>query len=374
MGKKLNIAVMGLFFTVLYLGMNYYVYRSSIRGLEVAPVYLWLLRGGFFVIGSFFIFGMVLRKKAYIKKIAYLGNFWLGILSMAISVFILRDLGIFLLDVDVGRSTVVSLGITLLITGYSYYNGTRVPTVREVTIPTRKIKDPSDGVTITQLTDIHIGMATSKKWLQKTVERANELNSDYMVITGDLIDDRLDKIKAFLPILKELRASGGKYTIIGNHEIYSGLKDYHRFVKESGLTPLRNEGIRVSKHLEIFGVDDLTVEKYLETPVHLEEILKNRDPARYTLLLLHQPERFHQAVDLGVDLQLSGHTHSGQIPPLEWIIPFYFRYSKGLYQREGAYIYTSPGTGVWGPPMRFLSKNEITKFHIVPEGDGGSGK
>ena len=369
MSKKLSIVTMGLFFTALYLGMNYYVYRSILRGLEVPGEILWLLRGIFVVAGSFFIFGMFLQKKAYIHGIAYLGHFWLGFLSIAISVYLLRDLSYFFMNFNLGLSTIIAFVITTLVVLYSFYNGTRTPVVREITIPSAKIKKPSKGFTVTQLTDVHIGMLTSKKWLRSIVKTTNELGSDIIVITGDLVDGKYDKIKDFMPILKELRAPGGKFTIIGNHEIYSGLKDYHQFVKKSGLTPLRNNKVTISKDLEIYGVDDVTVEKYLQTPINLEEILKDTDPNRYSLLLFHQPVRFEQSADLGVDLQLSGHTHNGQIPPLEWIVYFYFKYSKGLYKNKKAYIYTSPGTGVWGPPMRFLSKNEITKFTIVPEAD-----
>lgn len=367
MSKKLNIAALGLFLTLLYFGMNYYVYRSILRGLEVPGEILWILRGFFVVAGSFFIFGMFLRKKPYIHHVAYMGNFWLGLLSIAISVFLIRDLAYFLIDFNLGVSTVIAFILTALMVLYSFYNGTRAPVVREVTIPSSKITNPSRGFTVTQLTDVHIGMLTSKKWLRKIVETTNELGSDIIVITGDLIDDKFDRIRDFMPILKELKAAKGKFTIIGNHEIYSGIKDYHQFVKESGLTPLRNQKVTISKDLEIYGVDDETAEKYLDTPIKLEEILKDIDPNRYSLLLFHQPVRFHEAVDLGVDLQLSGHTHSGQIPPLEWIVYFYFKYSKGLYKRQEAHIYTSPGTGVWGPPMRFLSKNEITKFRVVPK-------
>ncbi len=366
MSKKLNILAMGLFFTALYFGMNYYVYRSILRGMNTPEAGLWLLRGVFIVVGSFFIFGMFLRKKPYIHRIAYSGNFWLGLLSIAISVFLIRDLAYLFMDFDLGTSTVMASGVSIVVVLYSFYNGTRVPVVREVTIPSSKIKTPSQGFTVTQLTDIHIGMITSKKWLRNTVQRTNELGSDIIVITGDLIDDKLSKIQDFMPILKELEAPKGKFTIIGNHEIYSGLKDYNEFVVKSGLTPLRNRKVTISKQLEIYGADDDTVEKYLGTPVNLQEILKDTDPQRFSLFLFHQPIRFEESVNLGVDLQLSGHTHSGQIPPLEWIIMFYFRYSKGLYKRKDAHIYTSPGTGVWGPPMRFLTKNEITKFHIVP--------
>ncbi len=367
MSKKLNILAMGLFFTALYFGMNYYVYRSILRGMEVPEGILWILRGFFIVVGSFFIFGMFLRKKPYIYSIAYMGHFWLGLLSIAISVFLIRDLAYFLVDFDLGISTVVAFIITTLVVLYSFYNGTRAPVVREITIPSSKIINPSQGFTITQLTDVHIGMLTSKKWLRKIVKTTNELGSDIIVITGDLIDDKSDRIRDFMPILRELKAAKGKFTIIGNHEIYSGLKDYHQFVKESDLTPLRNQKVTICKHLEIYGVDDETAEKYLGTPINLEEILKDTDPNRYSLLLFHQPVRFSESVDLGVDLQLSGHTHNGQIPPLEWIIYFYFKYSNGLYKRQDAHIYTSPGTGVWGPPMRFLSKNEITKFRVVPK-------
>jgi len=367
MSKKLSIAVMGLFFTVLYFGMNYYVYRSILRGLEVSEGILWILRGLFVVLASFFIFGMFLRKKPHIRNIAFIGYFWLGLLSIAISVFLLRDLAFLLLDFDLGFSTMIAFAITAVTVLYSFYNGRKAPLVREITIPSSKIQHPSEGFTVTQLSDVHLGMTVPKKWLQKIVKKTNELNSDLIVITGDLIDDKFNNIKDFIPVLKELKAPMGKFTIIGNHEIYSGLKDYHQFVEQSGLTLLRNQKVTISKELEVYGVDDVTVEKYLGTPINLEEILKDTDPNRFSLLLFHQPVRFSQSVDLGVDLQLSGHTHNGQIPPLEWIILFYFRYSKGLYKKQDAHIYTSPGTGVWGPPMRFLTKNEITKFHIVPK-------
>lgn len=367
MSKKLNILILGLFLTALYFGMNYYVYRSILRGLEVAEGILWILRGLFVVVASFFVFGMFLRKNPYIHSIAYIGHFWLGLLSIAISVFLLRDLAYLLMSFDLGISTIIAFGITTLAVLYSFYNGTRTPIVREITIPSSKIQNSSEGFTITQLTDVHLGVITSKKWLRNIVAKTNELGSDIIVITGDLIDDKFNNIKGFMPILKELKAPMGKFTIIGNHEIYSGLKDYHQFVEKSGLTPLRNQKVTISKHLDIYGVDDITAEKYLGTPIKLEEILKDIDRNRYSLLLFHQPERFSQSVDLGVDLQLSGHTHSGQIPPLEWIIFFYFRYARGLYKKQNAHIYTSPGTGVWGPPMRFSTKNEITKFHIVPK-------
>lgn len=367
MSKKLNIVLMGLFFTGLYLAMNYYVYRSLLRGLHISGPMLNLIRILFLLAGSCFILGMFLRKKPYIHTVAYIGNFWLGLLSIAISVFILRDLGYGLFRFDLGLSTYGATGITALSTAYAFYNGTRAPVVREITIPTEKIPPSSKEITITQLTDVHIGMLTSKGWLRRLVKKTNALGSDIIVITGDLTDDKHQKIKKFAPILKELKAAKGKYTIIGNHEIYSGLKDYHRFVTSSGLTPLRNRKITISDHLELYGADDVTVEKYLNTPVDLQEILKDTDPNRYSVLLFHQPVRFEQATALGVDLQLSGHTHNGQIPPLEWLITFYFKYSNGLYQKGKAHIYTSPGTGVWGPPMRFLSKNEITRFRIVPE-------
>ena len=365
MSKKLSILAMGLFFTALYFGMNYYVYFSILRGLQVSEGILWILRGFFIVVASFFIFGMFLRKKPYIRNIAYIGYFWLGLLSIAISVYLLRDLAYLFLDFDLALSTIIGFAITTLMVLYSFYNGRNTPVVREITIPSGKIQHPSKGFTVTQLTDVHLGMTVSKKWLRKIVKKTNELNSDIIVITGDLIDDKYDNIKDFMPILHELKAPGGKFTIIGNHEIYSGLKDYHQFVEKSGLTPLRNQKVTISKELEIYGVDDVTVEKYLGTPIHLSEILKDTDPNRFSLLLFHQPVRFSESVDLGVDLQLSGHTHNGQIPPLEWMIFFYFRYSKGLYKKQDAHIYTSPGTGVWGPPMRFFTKNEITRFHIV---------
>lgn len=367
MSKKLRIIGLGLFFWVLYMGMNYYVYRSVLRGLEVSEGIKALLGGIVIVVAMSFIFGMFLRGKPYIHGIAYIGNLWLGMLSIAISLFLIRDLLYLFWDFNLGGSTILFSTGTIAAVLYAFYNGTRVPRVREVTIPSSKINSPKEEITITQLSDVHVGILTSKKWLKKIVEKTNELQSDIIVITGDLTDDKMERIPEFLPILRELQAPMGKFTIIGNHEVYHGLKKYYEFTTESGLTPLRNKKVVLSEQLELYGVDDVTVEKYLQTPVKLEETLVDVDPSRYSVLLFHQPVRFTQAVDLGIDLQLSGHTHNGQIPPLEWIIGLYFRYPKGLYQKGEAHIYTSPGTGVWGPPLRFASKNEITRFRIVPK-------
>ena len=367
MRRKIRIFIMVVFFFSLYYGMNYYVYRSMLRGMDPGESLLWVIRGGFFLIGSLFVINQFLKRKTSIYWISHYGNLWLGFISIAIGAFLIRDVVMFFFrgagEAVIAASTVIAMILAVGASVYSVYNGRGLPVIRKIRIFSPKLKK-GERITVTQLTDIHIGYFSSKEWLRETVKKANAIKSDVTVLTGDIIDDPYKHIQDYAPILGELEAEKGVYAIIGNHELYTGVEEFHAFMEEAGIRTLRNERVKVDQNLTVYGIDDFFKGTYYKSTMKLSEILADSDAERFNLLLAHQPVKFPEAVKLGMDLQLSGHTHGGQIPPLEWIVKFYFKYPWGLYKEEDAHIYTSPGTGVWGPSMRFLSKNEITRFEI----------
>ena len=132
--------------------------------------------------------------------------------------------------------------------------------------------------------------------------------------------------------------------------------------KNSNITVLRNEKITIADAFELAGIDDKTGRRFSEVGSDLNSALKNVDFTKPVILLSHQPDIFDEAAKLGVDLQLSGHTHAGQIPPMDLIVMLAFKYPYGLYRKNGSYLYTTSGTGIWGPPMRLFSRCEIVKI------------
>jgi uncharacterized protein len=212
------------------------------------------------------------------------------------------------------------------------------------------------------LSDLHLDFLKSDKWLKDIINKTNNINPDLIVITGDLIDNDLSKIQQFCESLKKLKSKYGVYAVTGNHEFYVGINEFIKVAQHSNIKVLRNEKETISDSIELIGIDDNTGKRFSEIGSDLKTALKNCDLKKPIILLSHQPDIFSEAVKNGVDLQLSGHTHAGQIPPMDLIVKFYFKYPYGLYHRNLSYLYTTSGTGIWGPPMRLFSRSEIVKI------------
>jgi predicted MPP superfamily phosphohydrolase len=171
--------------------------------------------------------------------------------------------------------------------------------------------------------------------------------------------------------LKRLDAAHGVLAITGNHEFYAGLDIFKEMAKQSNIKILRNKTITIADTLQIIGLDDDAGKQFGIKGPGLDALIKTCDQNKPIILLFHRPLRFDEAAAKGVDLQLSGHTHAGQIPPADIMVWLIYKYPWGLYKKGDAYIYTSSGTGLWGPPMRFLSRNEIVYITLVGSIDVG---
>src|SRR6266545_6456546 len=234
-------------------------------------------------------------------------------------------------------------------------------TVKRVRVALRKLPAGASGYTIVQLSDVHVGPTIGRGFIEQAVKQTNALAPDLIVITGDLVDGTVEQLREHVAPLADLRAKDGVYFVTGNHEYYSGADDWLAHLTTLGIRVLRNERVDVRGLFDLAGVDDASARRIL--PHHGQDVAKavaGRDPSRMLVLLAHQPKAFKHAVAAGVDLQLSGHVHGGQLVPFNWLVKLDQPYVSGLHQVNDSWIYVSPGTGYWGPPMRVGTVSELT--------------
>jgi len=242
----------------------------------------------------------------------------------------------------------------------------RPPRVRTLTVRLEGLPEALRGFTIVQLTDIHAGSTIGRAFLEDVVRRTNDLDPDVVAITGDLADGPVSSLRGEVEPLRGLRARHGVFFVTGNHEYYSGVVPWLAFLTRLGIRVLRNERVSVEHlgaKLDIAGVDDWMATGM--SPGHgpdLRRALAGRDVHRTLVLLAHEPKQIFEAAELGVSLQLSGHTHGGQIFPFNYFVRLQQPYIRGLHEHGGTQLYVSPGTGYWGPPMRLGVPGEITRI------------
>jgi predicted MPP superfamily phosphohydrolase len=235
-----------------------------------------------------------------------------------------------------------------------------------VRVPLAKLAQEHSGYSIVQLTDVHIGPTLGREFLEGVVRAANDLAPDMVVITGDLVDGSVEELGPLVEPLARLRAKDGVFFVTGNHEYYSGADAWIAHLRTLGIRVLRNERVPVRGAFELAGVDDASSGRML--PGHGEDVARavsGRDMSLPLVLLAHQPKTLHAAKAAGVDLQISGHVHGGQMVPFNWLAKLDQPVVSGLHLIEKTWIYVSTGTGYWGPPMRVGSGSEVTHIELV---------
>jgi predicted MPP superfamily phosphohydrolase len=238
--------------------------------------------------------------------------------------------------------------------------------VRRVRVPLAKLAKEHSGYSIVQLTDVHIGPTLGREFLEGVVRTANDLAPDMVVITGDLVDGSVEELAHLVEPLSALKATDGVFFVTGNHEYYSGANEWIAHLRSLGIRVLRNERVAVRGAFELAGVDDESASRVL--PGHGADVAKavsGRDARIPLVLLAHQPKTLHAARAAGVDLQISGHVHGGQLVPFNWLARLDQPVVSGLERVDRTWIYVSMGTGYWGPPMRVGSGAEVTRIELV---------
>ncbi|KLE04966.1 metallophosphoesterase [Aliarcobacter butzleri L353] len=231
-----------------------------------------------------------------------------------------------------------------------------------------KINNLKKPYKIIQISDIHIGGLITKNFIKSMVDKINLLNADVVVITGDLVDTKLEFARPALDELKNLQSKYGTYFIVGNHEYFHGVKPIIDYVNSLGIKTLENENVYIGEKDEGFylaGVYDRFGFRYGSYIPNINKALENCEN-NPTILLAHQPKYINEIKDTkNIDLILCGHTHGGQIFPFNFLVKLEQPYVKGLHQHnDTTQVYVNKGTGFWGPPMRLGASSEITVLRL----------
>jgi predicted MPP superfamily phosphohydrolase len=258
-----------------------------------------------------------------------------------------------------GRSLAAVAGAaSVAATGIGMVQALGAPDLKRVRIPLAKLPASMDGFRIALVSDIHLGPLLGRSHTERIVRMINSADADAVAIVGDLVDGSVAELGSAAEPLQDLRARLGSFFVTGNHEYFSGYEEWIDEVRGFGLRVLRNERVTLDG-LDLAGVNDATGGQYQDGPDYAAA-LDGRDAGRPVVLLAHQPVQAHEAARHGVDLQLSGHTHGGQMVPFNLIVGLQQPITAGLGEIDGTKVYVTRGAGFWGPPVRFGAPPDIS--------------
>ncbi|EPX57091.1 metallophosphoesterase [Cystobacter fuscus DSM 2262] len=378
--------------TLILLGAvlgHVYLYRRLVRHLVASPALRRGIVGLFCAMGLLMLLRRVLRDvlpESFEEPVSVVLYAWMGAALFVVLALLVLDLGRGLVTVgwrvsrappvDVERRRFLARTVAggALVSGggtaaYGSWRALTPPQVTEVVLKIPRLPRALDGLSIVQLTDIHVGPFIQRRYMDELVRRTNALRPDLVAITGDLVDGDVPTLGAHVAALGALRSRFGGFFVTGNHDYYSGDVEWVAFLESLGIQALRNRHVRIGDaggSLDLVGVDDWSGGKrFNRRGYDLDQALEGRDPDRAAVLLAHQPANFPVAAARGIDAQISGHTHGGQLPPMTFLIGLEWEYTAGLYQHGDSRIFVSRGCGFWGPPMRVGSPPEIVKLVLT---------
>lgn len=248
--------------------------------------------------------------------------------------------------------------------------------IRQIVVPTVKLPQGTTPIRIVQVSDVHLGLLVGKRRLGAILARVREAGPDMLVATGDMLDAVGDHLEPLAAMWRDVTPRLGKYAVTGNHEYYTGIPGALAFLEGAGFRVLRDEALVIPGVANLIGKEYRAPGGLAGSPPRvcpLPELVRAGDPGLFTLLLNHLPSGFEEeAAPLGVGLQLSGHTHDGQMFPFRWLVRLSFRHVAGLFRQGDSLLYVSRGTGTWGPPLRFLAPPEVTLIELVAASEKGS--
>jgi hypothetical protein len=358
-----------LFVTILF-GGHWWLYFSLTNFFNITNSSQKILLGTLIFLGLSFVFSSLLAhwsENVFTRIYYLLSGIWLGILNNLILALILIWLIIlagkfFSLPLDNAVIALPILVVSLIISIYGVWNAFN-PVIRNIEVTIPNLPKEWQGKKIIQLSDVHLGHIYREKFIKKVVEKVNSQNSEMVLITGDLFDGMDGNLAPIVKPLENIRAKAGAFFVIGNHETYLGLDSVFRELQNTPIKILRDEVVNVNG-LKLIGVGypDRGEKKDITTVL---ESLKKDYFGKPNILLFHTPVAIAQIKELGINLELCGHTHRGQIFPFNLATSLiYHGYDHGLFQMDNYTLYTSNGVGTWGPAMRIGNNPEIVVINL----------
>ena len=325
-----------------------------------------------------------IKRQPLSDRLAWAGLLAIGSLSSLLVLTLIRDVMLlvgyavsgWLFEGDLLQQFKSSSAVAVpllagLFTLVGLINARRRAKVRSVNVPIVDLPAPLHGFTIAQISDVHIGPTIKREYVAAIVDAVNQLDADMIAVTGDLVDGSVKQLSVHTQPLSRLSARHGAFFVTGNHEYYSGVSGWVAELRRLGLCVLMNEHV-VLRHkggvVVVAGVTDYSAHHYdrAQQSDPAAAIAGAPTDAAVKLLLAHQPRSAFAAEPAGFHLQLSGHTHGGQFWPWTFFVRLQQPFTAGLRRLGSLWVYTSRGTGYWGPPQRLGAPSEITHLRLVP--------
>ena len=354
--------IYGVVLLVVYLGANAYLFWRVLALISSLPLALRIALGVAFWLAALMLFVAMALRNADISAVVArtmfnIGSVWLVFLLYAVLLTLLFDLVHFIFP-NFGYVTPIALVITLLIMVVGYVNY-RNPRVEEIEIESDKI---SEDLRLVVLSDVHLGYGTTRKMFAEYVELINSLRADVVLIAGDLIDNSLHPVREqrMEELCANIEARKGVYMALGNHEYISGVDDVVAFLGDTPITLLRDSVAVPSEGVAIIGRDD-RMNRHRKP---LQVLVGEAASTCMKIVLDHQPYDIALSDSLGVDLHISGHTHRGQVWPLNYLVDAMYEQSYGYRKWSNTHAYVSSGLSLWGPPFRIGTQSEIVVIRL----------
>ncbi len=375
-----------IFFSIvitLYSLLNFLVYIRGIQALSGYPLLKPWYSVIFGILALTYIVGRFLEKTSLVltsEVLTRIGSFWLAAFFyflLVILVFdILRAINYFLpyfpefvvanyLKIKLYLfSGAVILVASILVAGYI---NARNPRITKLTLTINKEVPGKPDLHIVFVSDIHLGTVIRKNRIREIVEKINSLKPDLIIMGGDVVDEDIAPVirQNLGEELLSLKAPLGVISVTGNHEYIGGADAAVKYLREHGLNVLRDTAILVDGRFYIAGREDKDRERFTGKPrKEITDILSAVDKSLPIILIDHQPFHLEKAEQAGVDLQLSGHTHHGQLWPFGYITSKIYEVSRGYKKKGNSHFFVSTGLGTWGPPVRTGNRPEIVDIHL----------
>lgn len=302
----------------------------------------------------------------------------IGYINFLMVLIILRDLFAFAanyLPLGISNNSLYnaqSMEVMLVLPVAMIILGTLVvrggPRMKKVALQFNDLPKELEGLRILHITDLHISRSLPTHFIEKLVALCRQHPADLVVFTGDILDDIPARYQDDMELLKNIPSKFGSYYVPGNHEYYWQAEQSIGAFERLGFNVLINAAQTLkfgSAELQICGIPDPTAGMFQHEAPNFEKLKKSLNPPAFKVLLSHQPSLADQAAPLGIQLQLSGHTHGGQFFPWNFLIGFFQKYGKGLYKIQNLQLYVNQGTGYWGPSLRLGTYCELAEIHLM---------
>lgn len=376
-----------IFFSIVftvYAAVNFYIFargwQALPQGSAIRKIYLIV----FLIAFLSFLSGRILERfntSVFSDVLVWIGSFWFAAILYFFIIVVFFDL---LRTINAStplypsfatfnyeRTKLIVFTLSVLIVGglltYGFFNAKK-PQVKYLEYKISKNAGELKTLNIAMISDLHLGTIIENSRLTDIVEKINALNPDIILLAGDIVDEDLGPVirNNLGETLKNLSSKYGTFGITGNHEYIGGVEEACEYLTAHGITMLRDSVVKIDNAFYIAGREDKDISRFTgKKRKTVDALLKEIDRSFPVIMMNHQPAEFDDAVKNEVDLHLSGHTHYGQLFPLNFITDLVFELSYGSMRKGQTNFYVSTGVGTWGPPVRIGNSPEILSIKLI---------